>query len=400
MKMRTVPNAIWPTSADAQGIAVVNQRCGRVQSLNGAHPQGRREVTMKYLDNVWYCTGLTTEVADKPLARTICEQPIVLFRGASGKLAALEDRCAHRQAPLSLGRVIDDQLECAYHGFTFGCSGECVHIPHQEAIPRSARVRSYPVVERWGYIWLWLGEPDRADPQRIPSLPWTDDPNFRTVYFRFQVEANFQLMADNLLDVSHTEFLHRTSIGSQAGRKDQAAEAKVELDCRVEGDRVHFLRRLKNTALGPVAARWARSEKPVTRTNTMMWEAPNTIHSVLEFQNEEARAKIHMEHIMTPSTATSTLYFMNWTRDFGISNTGYPTDDDVRREQTGVVCGEDIPMVEAQQRNLKVFDATHDVASRQDGFITSVHRTLVSLYTKAGKPIPPELDRLGFRRAG
>ena len=169
---------------------------------------------MKYLDNVWYCSALSTEVADKPLARTVCEKPVVIYRGESGKVAALEDRCAHRQAPLSLGRRLGDDIECAYHGFTFNSLGACVHIPHQTTVPRAAKVQSYAVAERWGYIWLWFGASEKADFGRVPHLPWIEDSKFRTVYFHFDVKANFQLMADNLMDVSHTEFLHRATIGS------------------------------------------------------------------------------------------------------------------------------------------------------------------------------------------
>ena len=352
-----------------------------------------------YLDNVWYCSALAEEVGNTPLARIICEIPIVLYRTGSGKVAALEDRCSHRQAPLSRGRVNGDEIECAYHGYTFDCNGTCVHVPHQDIVPQAAKIRSFPSVERWGYVWLWFGLAAKADPTLIPDLPWTEDTSFRTVYFRFDVGANFQLMADNLMDVSHTEFLHRSSIGSQTGRKGQADQAKIELDCKVEGDRVRFRRRVTNTSLGPIAARWAGSEKPVTRTNTLMWEAPNTVHSILEFENDEARSKIHMEHIMTPSTPDQTFYFMNWTRDFGLDNVGYPTDEDVRREQTAVVCGEDIPMVEAQQLNMKRFGDVQDIASSQDRFITFVHRALSELYTGLDKPIPRELGRVAMRRA-
>jgi len=356
---------------------------------------------MEYPQLVWYCSALSTEITDTPLARMICEKPIVFYRGKSGKVVALEDRCAHRQAPLSLGRVQGDDIECSYHGFVFDCSGACVYVPRQDTVPKSARIASYPVVERWGYIWLWLDDPAKADPNCVPHLPWTEDKALRAVYFRFDVNANFQLMADNLMDVSHTEFLHRTSIGSQTGRRGQDEETKVDLDCRVEGDRVHFVRRVHNTLLGPVATKWAGSSKPVTRSNTLMWEAPNTIHSVLEFQNEETHNTVHMEHIMTPRTATSTFYFMNWVRDFGTDNVGYPTDEDVRREQTAVVCGEDIPMVEAQQRNIDLFGMVQDVPARQDRFITAVHHTLRQIYAKADKPVPAELQRLAvLRQAG
>lgn len=349
---------------------------------------------MRYLDDVWYCSALSTEIGSKPVGRMICDMPVVIFRTESGRVAALEDRCSHRQAPLSMGTVLGEDIQCSYHGFTFGCDGACVHVPHQEQIPRAAGIRAYPVVERWGYVWLWFGRPEDARPESVPELPWTADAKLRTVFFHFYVKANFQLMADNLLDVSHTDFLHRHSIGSQTGQKGQSETPKVSLDCRTEGDRVHFLRRVHSTSLGPIAAKWAGTTDPVDRTNFLMWQAPNTIHSVLEFRNAARCSTIHMEHIMTPETAETTHYFMNWTRDFGVDNIGYPTDEDVWDEQTAVVTGDDIPMVEAQQINLRRFPAIRDVAARQDRFIASVHRVLCELYANAGKPLPAELQRL------
>ena len=114
---------------------------------------------MEYPQNVWYCSALSTEISNTPLARMICDKPIVFYRGESGKVVALEDRCAHRQAPLSLGRVQGDDIECGYHGFVFDCAGACVHVPHQDTVPNSARIAAYPAVERWGYVWLWLDDP-------------------------------------------------------------------------------------------------------------------------------------------------------------------------------------------------------------------------------------------------
>ncbi len=352
----------------------------------------------RYLENVWYCAAIATEVAQFPLARTICERPIVFFRDARGEIAALDDRCSHRQAPLSLARIVDGRLECSYHGFTFDGSGRCVHIPQQSSIPRAADIRAYPVHERDGHVWLWLGERPNADPTLIPSMPWIEDAAQRCVFFRFAVNANFQLMADNLMDVSHTDFLHRASIGSQTGRIEND-ETEIEMDCNVDGDRVRFTRRVKNTLLGPVSTKWAGSTKRVTRTNYLVWEAPNTIHSVLEFQNEETHHTIHLDHIMTPETATTMHYFMPWTRDFGLDNVMYPTDQDVRDEQTMVVGGDDIPMVEAQQRNLAHLHGIRDVPSRQDRFVVTVHRRLAALYEENDCSIPVELQRLGLGSA-
>lgn len=350
-------------------------------------------MTTGYLDTVWYCAALGSEITSKPLARIICDKPIVLFRTASGRVGALEDRCAHRQAPLSKGEVIGEDIQCVYHGFLFDCSGACVHVPRQETVPATARVEAYPAVERWGYVWLWFGAPDAADAAKVPDLSWNDSPNLRAVFFRWNVQANFQLMADNLLDVSHTDFLHKQSIGSRIDAKAQADEPKVEMQSRIDGDRVHFTRRVHKTLLGPVSTRWAGSAKPVDRTNYLMWEAPNTIHSVLEFKNDETHHTIHLDHIMTPETASTMHYFMNWTRDFGLDNVAYPTDEDVLAEQNMVIAGDDIPMVEAQQKNLARFPTARDIPARQDRFIAAVHRVLTKLYTDSGKPVPRELQR-------
>lgn len=348
---------------------------------------------MNYLNNVWYCVAVADEVGHKPMRRVICDEPVVLFRTESGKASALEDRCAHRQAPLSMGRVVGEQIQCMYHGFMFDCSGKCTMIPHQDSAPSTAKVKSFKVVERWGYVWMWRGDQEAADESTVPQLPWTQESNRRTVYFRFYVKANYQLMADNLLDVSHTDFLHRHSIGSQSGMKDEVDQSSVELQCTSEGGRVNFMRKLKDTRLGATAAGWAGTTDLVTRTNLIMWEAPNTIHSRLKFENANVNKQVNMEHIMTPETATTTHYFMNWTRDFGVDNVSYPTDADVHREQTAVVTGEDIPMVEQQQVNMQMYPTVKDVAARQDQMIIQVHRDLARRYREAGWELPREISR-------
>ena len=103
---------------------------------------------MEFLDDVWYCAALSDEVTSKPMRRVICERPLVFFRTESGKIGVLEDRCSHRQAPLSRGEVIGESIQCAYHGFTFSCSGRCTRIPHQDIQPAAANVYAYPFEER------------------------------------------------------------------------------------------------------------------------------------------------------------------------------------------------------------------------------------------------------------
>jgi len=127
--------------------------------------------------NGWYVAAWADELtADKPVARTICNNPVVLFRTAEGKPAALLDRCCHRAAPLHLGRVVEGGIECGYHGMVFNAAGKCVAIPAQETIPGGAKVRSYPTVERNRLIWIWTGDPAQADETLILDYPWHDEP--------------------------------------------------------------------------------------------------------------------------------------------------------------------------------------------------------------------------------
>ena len=169
-----------------------------------------------FLRNYWYVAALDDEVRERPLGRTILGEPVVLFRAANGTLHAFEDRCAHRRLPLSMGKVIGDALQCHYHGLRFDGSGKCVRVPGQEHIPQNARVRTYPVVERHRWIWIWMGDPALADPAQICDFHWLQDPDWGAKPSYLHVEANWQLVVDNLLDLTHLAFVHETTIGNMA----------------------------------------------------------------------------------------------------------------------------------------------------------------------------------------
>lgn len=342
---------------------------------------------LQVLENIWYAAALTSEVTDKPLARIICGMPMVLYRGETGVVGALEDRCPHRQAPLSMGNVIGDDLQCNYHGFIFDKGGACIHIPRQDAIPSSNQIEAFAAVERWGFVWIWWGDQSKADPTLIPKLPWTEEDGKRTQYFYFHVNANFQLMADNLLDVSHVDFLHKHSIASKIDDTAKASEApKVTFDTKTEGNVVTTVRKIHNTMLAGVTAKWHGSDGPVNRISTGRWEPPNCCIMTLQFEDEngDKNETIQMEHIMTPETENTCHYLMDWTWDFGGPD-GYPTHVDVDREQRALIEVDDIPMVEAQQRNIDLFASqARDVPVKQDRHVNEVHRVLRRMYEEAG----------------
>ncbi|MGB8437589.1 MAG: aromatic ring-hydroxylating dioxygenase subunit alpha [Burkholderiales bacterium] len=170
-----------------------------------------------YLRNAWYVAAWDQEVTgERPFGRILLGEPVVLYRMKSGEVVALEDRCCHRRYPLHKATLHNDQLECAYHGFTYDCTGKCVHIPGQATIPESARVKRYQVVERHRWIWVWMGDPARADPAEIVDFHWLDDPLWRAKGTVFNVKASYELIIENLLDLTHLSFVHKSTIGNHA----------------------------------------------------------------------------------------------------------------------------------------------------------------------------------------
>ena len=117
-----------------------------------------------FIRNAWYVAAWADEIGETPLARRICNEPVVLFRDRQNRVAALLDMCCHRGAPLHMGKVVEEGLQCGYHGLIFDRSGTCVSVPGQEHILERTRVRSFPVVEQDAFVWIWMGDPAKADP--------------------------------------------------------------------------------------------------------------------------------------------------------------------------------------------------------------------------------------------
>lgn len=179
-----------------------------------------------FLKNCWYVAGFPEEFGRHLLSRTYLNEPVVLFRKRGGVPVALEDRCAHRRLPLSRGRLIGDTVQCGYHGLTYDCGGVCIRIPGQDRIPAGTGVRTYPVADRHGFTWIWMGEPGLADESLIPDYSGLDAPDWGRSRIQFHVEAHYQLIIDNLLDLSHLAYVHGTTTGSPAIAED--AEVRME----------------------------------------------------------------------------------------------------------------------------------------------------------------------------
>ena len=170
---------------------------------------------MQYARNLWYVAAWSHELAPSvPQSLHILGEPIVLWRSASGALTALEDRCVHRLAPLSLGRCEGEHLRCMYHGLLYDRTGAVTDIPGQDVIPPAARVRAYPVIERHSWVWIWMGDPTSYDPAGIPPAVGLDDPDYILGTGQLDYAAEARLINDNLLDFSHLSYVHARSFGA------------------------------------------------------------------------------------------------------------------------------------------------------------------------------------------
>ena len=167
-----------------------------------------------WVRNAWYVAAWDHEIGPGRIAaRTIIDQPLALYRTQAGEIVVLEDRCCHRFAPLSLGRLEGDDLRCMYHGLKFAPDGRCIEIPGQPLIPKSACVRRYPVQVVGSWVWVWMGDADAADPRRIPPSVALDDRAYRLRSGQLDYDAHYLLIDDNLLDLSHLSFAHEKTLG-------------------------------------------------------------------------------------------------------------------------------------------------------------------------------------------
>jgi phenylpropionate dioxygenase-like ring-hydroxylating dioxygenase large terminal subunit len=177
-------------------------------------------MNVPYAYDAWYPLAWSRDIGRQLATRRVLEEDLVVYRTEDGQVAALEDVCPHRLAPLSLGTLRGNAVECGYHGLTFDCSGECVAAPGMPRPPTSARVRSFPTAESMGMVWVWMGDAAKADRSQVFHLPEYDDPAYSVVEGdALPVQSNYLSLADNLCDPTHVVYVHKTTLAS-AGREE------------------------------------------------------------------------------------------------------------------------------------------------------------------------------------
>ena len=206
-----------PPDIHSRTRAVPRAGPGRRVPMSRPHQPTAHASVRHYPLNAWYAAAWDHEVGRNLLAKTVAGRPIVFYRTTADRAVALADACWHRLAPLSMGKLRgDDEIMCGYHGICYDADGRATFMPAQDTINPSATVHSYPVVERHRYVWVWPGDPALADPDLVPDLFWNDHPDWAADGKTIHVNCSYQLIVDNLMDLTHEQFVHGGSIGHEA----------------------------------------------------------------------------------------------------------------------------------------------------------------------------------------
>jgi len=309
-----------------------------------------------FVRNAWYVASWASELERSLKRQTILGEDVVLFRTQDGIPVALRDRCPHRLLPLSRGALIGDTVRCGYHGLVFDSAGTCVHVPGQDVIPPNARVKTYPLAERLGLIWIWMGDPDKADETEIYDLAEYHQPGWGVAYGdALHVKADYLLLCDNLCDPSHVEYVHPTTLGSPGS----------------EGGAVTF----EGRDWGVATNRWSLESEPIGFAKAFgnfadrvdRWQyyymyMPSI--AIIDFGtapagtgapegNLENAIRVFSCHFLTPETETSCHDYWLHVRNFGADD---PAIGEGISEQFRIAFAEDKVVLEDIQREEDRFE--------------------------------------------
>ncbi|WP_028293565.1 aromatic ring-hydroxylating oxygenase subunit alpha [Oceanobacter kriegii] len=308
-----------------------------------------------FIKNAWYVACTPDEIESKPLGRTICGEKMAFYRDETGTAVAVEDFCPHRGAPLSLGYVEDGKLVCGYHGLAMGSDGKAASMPLQR-VRAFPCVKSYAVIERYGFIWVWPGEKALADPAKMHHYEWAESDEWAYGGGLYHIHCDYKLMIDNLMDLTHETYVHSTSIGQK--EIDEAAP-----ETKVDGEQVLTLREMEGIKAPPFWQMAMRAndldpEASVDRWQICRFTPPS--HVMIDVgvalagkgginADQKDRASSVVVDFITPETETSHWYFWGMARNFKADDAELTASI---REGQGKIFGEDLEMLERQQANL------------------------------------------------
>jgi phenylpropionate dioxygenase-like ring-hydroxylating dioxygenase large terminal subunit len=318
-----------------------------------AQPQSRLQFNPRsnlpdaFIFDAWYVAAWGEEITRAPMRRIFLDEPVVMYRRQDGTPVALSDRCVHRAYPLSRGTLEGDQIVCGYHGFKFDGHGACTWVPGQANVPKSARVKTYPLVESGPYVWIWMGDPDAADRSAIPDHHWTYDSEWKIIKDMRTIKARYALLIDNLMDLSHETFTHANTIGS-------ADVADTPIRTEVDGRIVRCFRHMENVPTPPFYQQSTGITDNIDRWQDIEYDVPAlyTLHvRVAPVGAPDEKASFSkVIYALTPETHRST-------HDFWVISRKSQTKRPAWVERSGIlgqnaVLGEDLDALEALEENL------------------------------------------------
>ncbi|MCX5592283.1 aromatic ring-hydroxylating dioxygenase subunit alpha [Alcaligenes endophyticus] len=316
-----------------------------------------------FVRNAWYVGALAKDVNRQLFPVRMLGEDLVLYRREDGQPVALEDSCPHRRLPLSKGRLIGDQVECGYHGLTFDCSGACTKAPGVAQIPKSAVVRSYPCTERYGMVWVWMGDPALADESTLIHIEEWGHPEWGVNSGdAMELDCNYLYVTDNLLDPSHVSWVHQTSFGS-------ADIIGLPLEVKVAEDGVTVSRWSRDVEVAPFYQKFVKFSGRCDRKQQYEVRFPSVAVIRAIFlpagAGTDDPTQFHPDvflmdsyNLLTPIDENSTRYFWFQLRNFS------PNDQEVSsifNHDVRSAFQEDKEVLEQVHKNLKLRPAALDL---------------------------------------
>ena len=316
-------------------------------------------LTPTFVRDAWYIAAWSDEIVDRPLGRRILGEPVVLFRDSAGAIVTLLDRCCHRGAPLSLGEVIPQGIQCGYHGLVFDSTGKCVLVPGDHKVPPGAQVRSFPTIEQDAFVWIWMGDPEKADRDALVRYPYhNDSANWPHQHATLHLRSGYLLVLDNLMDLSHLGYVHKGTVG---GNANTHVEAKMRTMRTPNG--VRFERWMLDSVPPPTYVKAVGFKGTVDRWQETEFIAPNSVvqwngavdagtGALRDWRYDVPRENcfsFRLFHGLTPETENSSYYFWSAANGYGQHDpdaTGRLFDEIAR------TFDQDVAVLEAQQQRL------------------------------------------------
>jgi phenylpropionate dioxygenase-like ring-hydroxylating dioxygenase large terminal subunit len=312
-----------------------------------------------WVKNCWYVIAWEHEIPAAESAdlfkRKVLNEPIVVYRTQAGDLVALEDRCCHRHAPLSAGRREGDSIRCGYHGLKFNANGVCTEIPGADKVPAKACVRTYPVISKNNWVFVWMGVPEKADENQLPDNFSCSDPAWENIPGYMHYDTPYLLICDNLLDFSHLSYVHEKTLGGSTA----IAQARPTIEkVKKPGQRgIRVVRHIPDVPAPPFYQRFRTFTTHLDRWFDYDFLLPATLlmHSGGKPSGSapddmSQAVRLHSCQTLTPETENSTHYFFQQSHqsDLGDESVTQSIYDSLIQ-----AFEEDRNMVTAQHKNMQ-----------------------------------------------